>query len=130
MFKYNLKNFIFNKFQFFSFATKMRAGVTKNKKDSPGKRLGIKKFGGQEVRESQILVRQRGLKFKPGENVHYGRDHTLHASKEGKVTFTTDPWYPNKRVRYVHVIEQEIPNRKVMAIIIIGIPTQAFHVSS
>jgi large subunit ribosomal protein L27 len=109
MLKYN---FLY-KFQFASFATKMRQGVTKNTKDSPGKRLGVKKFGGEEVRAGQILVRQRGLKYKPGENVHHGRDHTLHASKEGKVSFTRDPWYPNRRKTYVHIIEQEIPNRKV-----------------
>jgi len=97
---------------YFNFATKMRQGVTKNKKDSAGRRLGIKKFGGEEVRESQIIARQRGFKWRAGENVHVGKDQTLHATKEGKVTFTRDPWSKKKRI-FVHVVEQEIPNRKV-----------------
>ena len=113
MFKFmNKRFFIFQ--QCFNFATKMRQSVTKNTKDSPGKRLGVKKFGGEEVKPSQIIIRQRGFKYKPGENVTFGRDQTLHASKEGKVTFTTDPWYPDKKKVYVHVIEQEVPNRKVI----------------
>ena len=65
----------------FTFATKMRGTVTKNKKDSAGRRLGLKKTDGQEVFKNDILIRQRGFKYKPGENVHYGRDHTLVASK-------------------------------------------------
>jgi large subunit ribosomal protein L27 len=96
----------------FTFATKMRAGVTKNKKDSAGRRLGLKKYGGEEVTENQILIRQRGFRWKPGENVHFGKDHTLHASKEGKVFFTQDPWSRKRKVS-VHVVEQEVPNRKV-----------------
>ena len=96
-----------------TFATKMRQGVTKNKKDSAGRRLGVKKYGGEEVRENQILIRQRGLRWKAGENVHVGKDQTIHASKEGKVTFTQDPWSKKRRV-FVHVVEQEIPNRKVI----------------
>jgi large subunit ribosomal protein L27 len=123
----NKKYFLFN--QFFNFATKMRAGVTKNTKDSPGKRLGVKKYGGEEVRNNQVLVRQRGLKFKPGENVHSGKDHTLHATKEGKVTFTTDPWSPNRKKVYVHVVEQEVPNRKVL-LINLGLPSSSIYVSS
>jgi large subunit ribosomal protein L27 len=105
-------NSLFKNFQFFNFATKMRQGVTKNKKDSAGRRLGLKKFGGEEVRESQIIVRQRGFKYKPGENVHFGKDQTLHASKEGIVTYTRDPTVTYRRV-FVNVVEQEVPNRKV-----------------
>lgn len=101
--------------QNFNFATKMRAGVTKNKKDSAGKRLGIKKFGGEEVRQGQILVRQRGFEWKEGENMYHGSDHTFHSNKEGKVSFSRDPWSTRKRT-HVHVIEQEIPNRKVKEI--------------
>ena len=104
---------LFNNFQFFNFATKMRQGVTKNKKDSAGRRLGLKKFGGEEVRESQIIVRQRGFKYKAGENVHFGKDQTLHSSKEGIVKYTKDPTVNYRRV-FVNVIEQEIPNRKVI----------------
>jgi large subunit ribosomal protein L27 len=108
----NSYNFLFQ-FNLQTFATKMRAGVTKNTKDSPGKRLGLKKFGGEEIRENQIILRQRGFKWKPGENVHFGKDHTLHSTKEGKVVYTQDPWSRKRRVS-VHVIEQEIPNRHVI----------------
>jgi large subunit ribosomal protein L27 len=104
------KNFYF--LNNINFATKMRAGVTKNNQDSAGRRLGVKKFGGQEILESQIILRQRGFKWKPGENVHYGKDHTLHASKEGIVKFSQDPWSQRRRV-FVHVVEKEVPNRKV-----------------
>jgi large subunit ribosomal protein L27 len=106
-------NIFYKNTPIFNFATKMRQGVTKNKKDSAGKRLGLKKFGGEEIRESQIILRQRGFKWKPGENVHYGKDQTLHASKEGIIKFTQDPW-SRKRKMFVHVVEQEIPNRKVL----------------
>jgi ribosomal protein L27 len=99
-------------FGIFTFATKMRGTVTKNKKDSAGRRLGPRKYGEAEVYSNDILVKQRGLKWKPGENVHYGRDHTLHASKEGKMVLTYDPYINYKSVR-AHVIEQEIPNRIV-----------------
>lgn len=99
--------------QSFNFATKMRAGVTKNNKDSAGKRLGVKKFGGEEVRPGQILVRQRGFEWKLGENIYHGRDHTFHAGKEGKVSFSRDPWSIRRRT-HVHVIEQETPNRLVI----------------
>lgn len=107
----NNNNTIFN-VQFFNFATKMRAGVTKNKKDSAGRRLGVKKFGGEEVFPGNILVRQRGFQWKQGENIYHGSDHTFHARKEGKVSFYKDPWSTRRRT-HVNVIEQEIPNRKV-----------------
>lgn len=97
-----------------SFATKMRGTVTKNKKDSVGRRLGLKKTDGQEVFKNDILIRQRGFKYKPGENVHYGRDHTLVASKEGILKFTTLPWSNLKKV-VVNVLEKEIPNRYIPA---------------
>lgn len=102
----------FNYLQMMTFATKMRGTVTKNSKDTAGRRLGLKKNSGQEVFKNDILVRQRGFKYKPGENVHWGKDHTLHASKEGIVKFTTDPWWNNKRTR-VHVIEREIKNKHI-----------------
>lgn len=95
-----------------TFATKMRGTVTKNKKDSKGRRLGLKKTGGEGVFKNDIILRQRGFKYKPGENVHYGKDQTLHASKEGVVTFTTDPYFNYKRTR-VHVVEKEIRNKEV-----------------
>jgi ribosomal protein L27 len=61
-----------------------------------------------------IKARQRGLPWKPGENVHVGKDHTIHASKEGKVVFTRDPWHETRKKIWVHVIEQETPNRTVI----------------
>ena len=63
------------------------AGSSKNGRDSAGRRLGVKLFGGQSVNTGGIIVRQRGTKFYPGENVGMGRDHTLFALKNGLVTF-------------------------------------------
>ena len=63
------------------------AGSSKNGRDSAGRRLGVKLFGGQSVNTGGIIVRQRGTKFYPGENVGIGRDHTLFALKNGLVTF-------------------------------------------
>ena len=63
------------------------AGSSKNGRDSVGRRLGVKLFGGQSVNTGGIIVRQRGTKFYPGENVGIGRDHTLFALKNGLVTF-------------------------------------------
>jgi len=62
-------------------------GKTTQQSPRPGKRLGVKTFGGQLVRPGHILVRQRGTKFHPGEGVGMGRDHTLFALKEGVVKF-------------------------------------------
>ena len=63
------------------------AGSSKNGRDRAGRRLGVKLFGGQSVNTGGIIVRQRGTKFYPGENVGIGRDHTLIALKYGLVTF-------------------------------------------
>ena len=68
-------------------AHKKGAGSTKNGRDSNAKRLGVKKFGGEKVRAGNILIRQRGMKFKPGLNVGCGKDFTLFALVDGKVTF-------------------------------------------
>ena len=68
-------------------AHKKGAGSTKNGRDSNAKRLGVKKFGGETVKAGNILIRQRGMKFKPGLNVGCGKDFTLFALKEGTVTF-------------------------------------------
>ncbi len=70
-------------------AHKMGAGSTKNNRDSQSKRLGVKCFGQQQVKKGSIIVRQRGTKFKAGQNVGCGRDHTLYALKEGKVSFNS-----------------------------------------
>jgi large subunit ribosomal protein L27 len=68
-------------------AHKKGAGSTKNGRDSNAKRLGVKRFGGEKVRAGNILVRQRGMKFKPGSNVGCGKDFTLFALIEGTLTF-------------------------------------------
>ena len=68
-------------------AHKKGAGSTKNGRDSNAKRLGVKKFGGEIVRAGNILIRQRGMKFKPGSNVGCGKDFTLFALKDGTINF-------------------------------------------
>lgn len=68
-------------------AHKKGVGSTDNGRDSKSKRLGVKLFGGQKAVAGNILVRQRGTKFHPGENVYMGRDHTLHAAIDGVVEF-------------------------------------------
>ena len=69
-------------------AHKKSGGSSRNGRDSESKRLGVKRYGGQHVLSGNILVRQRGTKFYPGENVGLGRDHTLFATAEGAVKFT------------------------------------------
>jgi len=68
-------------------AHKKAGGSTRNGRDSESKRLGVKRFGGQDVLAGSILVRQRGTKFHPGVNVGIGKDHTLFAKADGKVKF-------------------------------------------
>ncbi len=68
-------------------AHKKGVGSTKNGRDSESKRLGVKKFGGQQVVAGNILVRQRGTRFHPGNNVGIGRDSTLFALVDGEVKF-------------------------------------------
>ena len=68
-------------------AHKKAGGSSRNGRDSAGRRLGVKKFGGESVLAGNIIVRQRGTKVNPGQNVGMGRDHTLFALIEGKVAF-------------------------------------------
>jgi len=68
-------------------AHKKAGGSTRNGRDSESKRLGIKKFGGEQVIAGNILVRQRGTRIHPGVNVGIGSDHTLFAKADGKVEF-------------------------------------------
>ena len=68
-------------------AHKKGAGSTKNGRDSNAKRLGIKRFGGEKVQAGNILVRQKGMQFKPGLNIGCGKDYTLFALKNGVVKF-------------------------------------------
>ena len=68
-------------------AHKKGVGSSKNGRDSESKRLGVKLFGGQEAVAGNIIVRQRGTKHRPGENVYASKDHTLHAKVDGVVKF-------------------------------------------
>ena len=70
-------------------AHKKSGGSSRNGRDSAGRRLGVKKYGGEAVLAGNILVRQRGTKFWPGDNVGMGRDHTLFAKEAGAVKFVT-----------------------------------------
>ena len=80
-------------------ATKKAGGSSRNGRDSAGRRLGVKKFGGEKVISGNIIVRQRGTKFHPGDNVGIGKDHTIFATIDGKVAFK------KKRIRtYVSVV--------------------------
>lgn len=77
-------------------AHKKGQGSTQNGRDSVSKRLGVKKFGGEAVIAGNIILRQRGTRYHPGQNVGIGRDHTLFALKDGSVQF-------DKSNRRVHV---------------------------
>ncbi len=70
-------------------AHKKSGGTSRNGRDTSGKRLGVKRFDGQEVRAGSIIVRQRGTKIHPGSNVGCGRDYTLFALTDGVVKFET-----------------------------------------
>lgn len=70
-------------------AHKKAGGSSRNGRDSAGRRLGVKKFGGEVVIPGNIIVRQRGTKFHAGSNVGMGRDHTLFATSGGRVQFAT-----------------------------------------
>lgn len=69
-------------------AHKKAGGSSKNGRDSESKRLGVKIYGGQSVKAGNIIVRQRGTKFHPGINVGCGKDHTLFAKANGKISFS------------------------------------------
>ncbi len=84
-------------------AHKKAGGSTRNGRESESKRLGVKRYGGQQVLAGNILVRQRGTHFHPGVNVGLGNDHTLFAKIEGKVLFQVKG--PNNR-KYVSVIAE------------------------
>ena len=69
-------------------ATKKAGGSSRNGRDSAGRRLGVKRYGGELVLPGNIIVRQRGTKIHPGQHVGMGRDHTLFSLVDGKVVFT------------------------------------------
>ena len=70
-------------------AHKKAGGSSRNGRDSRGRRLGVKKFGGEIVLPGNIIIRQRGTKYHPGDNVDMGRDHTLFAKAHGAVSYHT-----------------------------------------
>ena len=81
-------------------AHKKAGGSSRNGRDSAGRRLGVKKFGGQIVIPGNIIVRQRGTKWHPGDNVGLGKDHTLFALTDGQVAFRDG----KLGRKYVHVM--------------------------
>ena len=85
-------------------AHKKAGGSTRNGRDSESKRLGVKRFGGQEVQAGNIIVRQRGTRFHPGDNVGCGKDHTLFAKADGHVQFAVKG--PKNR-KFVSVVPAE-----------------------
>ncbi len=86
-------------------AHKKSGGSSRNGRDSAGQRLGVKKFGGEAVLAGNILIRQRGTKYWPGENVGIGKDHTLFATTHGAVKFITKK---NDRT-YVNIVPAQVP---------------------
>ena len=68
-------------------AHKKAGGSSRNGRDSAGRRLGVKKYGGENVLAGNILIRQRGTKWRPGDNVGLGKDHTIFATVDGVVTY-------------------------------------------
>lgn len=69
-------------------AHKKAGGSTQNGRDSRAKRRGVKRFGGQVVRSGEVLIRQKGFWYRPGQNTHLGKDWTIHASVSGTVAFS------------------------------------------
>jgi large subunit ribosomal protein L27 len=84
-------------------AHKKAGGSSRNGRDSPGQRLGVKKFGGEAVIPGNIIVRQRGTKYHPGANVGMGRDFTIFAKTEGHVKFERK----GTGRKYVHILSPE-----------------------
>ena len=82
-------------------AHKKAGGSSRNGRDSDGRRLGVKLYGGQDAIPGNIIVRQRGTKFHAGDNVRVGKDHTLFATSAGKVEFYVGGPRNRKQVRVV-----------------------------
>ncbi len=85
-------------------AHKKGGGSSRNGRDSAGRRLGIKRYGGEQVRSGTIILRQRGTRFHPGKNVGLGRDHTIFSLIEGRVKFAP---YAKGRRKQVSVFADE-----------------------
>lgn len=93
-------------------ATKKTGGSSANGRDSIGRRLGLKKSGGQPVIPGNIILRQRGKKYHPGNGVGIGKDHTIYAMEAGYVTFTKTPVHHNKKKSRMFVnVSKEDPNQ-------------------
>ena len=86
-------------------AHKKAGGSSRNGRESESKRLGVKRYGGQEVLAGNILVRQRGTEYHPGENVGIGKDHTLFALIDGRVEFLIKGAARRRTVRIVPVAQ-------------------------
>jgi large subunit ribosomal protein L27 len=86
-------------------AHKKGGGSSRNGRDSASKRLGVKVFSGQVVPAGSIIVRQRGTKFRAGDGVGMGRDHTIFAKVDGRVEFTR-----GRKGRHVHVLPEQLAN--------------------
>lgn len=89
------------------FATKKAGGSSRNGRDSAGRRLGVKKFGGEYVTPGHIIIRQRGQKYHHGENTMMGRDHTIFSVVEGWVKFTYN------RVKKYQVVSISLKNPNI-----------------
>ena len=88
-------------------AHKKAGGSTRNGRDSNPKMLGVKRFGGECVLAGNIIVRQRGTRYHPGENMGIGRDHTLYALSKGKVKFTKLKGLKKRNFVSIELLEEE-----------------------
>ena len=89
-------------------ATKKAGGSSRNGRDSAGRRLGVKRYGGQLVTPGNIIVRQRGTKIHPGNQVGMGRDHTIFSLIKGKVQFQNIKTKQNVCLSYPHLISYQL----------------------
>lgn len=100
-------NEVCSNLQSIRFATKKAGGSSKNGRDSAGRRLGVKKFGGEYVAPGHIIIRQRGQKYHHGENTMMGRDHTIFSVVEGWVKFTYN------RIKKYQVVSVALENPNI-----------------
>ena len=89
------------------FASKKAGGTSSNGRDSAGRRLGVKKFGGEVVIPGNIIIRQRGTKYYPGDGVGMGKDHTLFAKNAGHVMFRKIKGFNRKKRQYVSIVTSD-----------------------
>lgn len=115
----------YNNLQLIRCATKKAGGSSRNGRDSKGKRLGVKKFGGEVVQPGSIIIRQRGQKYHHGEHTGMGRDHTIYSLINGYVKFT----YNRIKKHQVVSVIIENPNipRKDRSLVIDVVPLSIKH---